>query len=474
MLEILSSSPDAPTDAAHNDALAIRPARGRRCTVPTQLLSCVVGFLVVPSVTFAQAAFVYSEYKTPMAGTDIWIAGDICEGPNATVRLGDQQLSVFFRPLPGNLNEIPQPQATRPAVGSSAWQVELPLRLEAGAHSLQFDCPSGNSQQIVVDVQALLPLVTSAKLDDSVVARGERVQLTIRHLDQWRQLNADNGAAHFRLFLDGMEFTSVVLHPAVPDPRMDETGSFLPEPEQTDMRGDTYDATLTIDVADDDTRATWARIIRRSGFSSTVADVCVSMGVTGGRPFPSHATLRLRVLPPYWMAGIGIFGALVILVICVLAVRTPLLRDSNGKENDAPFSLARHQMAFWTVVVVGSYVYIAMVTGDISVTNETALALIGISGATGLVAGSIDQRRRSNGNHKPLIHENWFEDLLSDDNGVSIHRLQVLIWTLVLGFFYILEVYQSLAMPEFDVTQLGLLGISSGLYVGFKFPEPAP
>jgi hypothetical protein len=26
-------------------------------------------------------------------------------------------------------------------------------------------------------------------------------------------------------------------------------------------------------------------------------------------------------------------------------------------------------------------------------------------------------------------------------------------------------------MPEFDTTLLGLMGISSGTYIGFKFPE---
>ena len=28
-------------------------------------------------------------------------------------------------------------------------------------------------------------------------------------------------------------------------------------------------------------------------------------------------------------------------------------------------------------------------------------------------------------------------------------------------------------MPEFDASLLGLMGISSGTYVGFKFPESA-
>ena len=460
-MRVAPSSPSATTiEAAEDTVPAVEPTRGLRAKVRTGLLSCVVGFLALPGVAFPQTAFVYSEHKPPMAGTAIWVAGDTCDRTTAIVHLGSRQLDALRRPLPhpDQLTEVAQAYAmsaaTRPSVGARAWQVDLPRNLEAGAYSVRLACDSETPEQVAaIDVQALLPLVTSAAaVDDSVVARGERIRLTIRHLDDWRKLNTANGAAQVRLFLDGTEFASV-------------------EPEPTDMRGDTYDATLTID---DDTLATWARIIRRSDFAATVDDVGVSVGVTSERPFPSHATLRLRVLPPYWKAGVGIFGVLVIFVVCVLAVRTPLLRDSNGEGNEAPFSLARHQMAFWTVVVVGSYVYIAMVTGGISAPNTTALALIGISGATGLVAGSVDHRRRSNGKHRPLRHENWFEDLLSDRNGVSIHRLQILIWTLVLGFFFILEVYQSLAMPEFDVTQLGLLGISSGLYVGFKFPEPAP
>ena len=44
-------------------------------------------------------------------------------------------------------------------------------------------------------------------------------------------------------------------------------------------------------------------------------------------------------------------------------------------------------------------------------------------------------------------------------------------WTLILGVIFIGSVYKDLAMPEFNVTLLGLMGISSGTYLGFKFPE---
>jgi hypothetical protein len=37
---------------------------------------------------------------------------------------------------------------------------------------------------------------------------------------------------------------------------------------------------------------------------------------------------------------------------------------------------------------------------------------------------------------------------------------------------FVAHVYSELAMPKFSATLLGLLGISAGIYVGFKLPEP--
>ncbi len=61
---------------------------------------------------------------------------------------------------------------------------------------------------------------------------------------------------------------------------------------------------------------------------------------------------------------------------------------------------------------------------------------------------------------------------LSDANGVNFHRFQMAVWTLLLGFIFIKEVYENLAMPAFDQTLMGLLGLSAGTYLGLKIPEP--
>lgn len=65
-------------------------------------------------------------------------------------------------------------------------------------------------------------------------------------------------------------------------------------------------------------------------------------------------------------------------------------------------------------------------------------------------------------------------DMLSDADGVSFHRLQMAIWTVVLGIVFVEQVMSTLALPAFDSTLLALMGFSSGTYLGFKLPEQQP
>lgn len=69
------------------------------------------------------------------------------------------------------------------------------------------------------------------------------------------------------------------------------------------------------------------------------------------------------------------------------------------------------------------------------------------------------------------VSQNLWKDILTDANGISFHRFQMLAWTIVLGFVFIVGVYEGLAMPEFNATLLALMGIASGTYLGFKIPE---
>jgi len=69
------------------------------------------------------------------------------------------------------------------------------------------------------------------------------------------------------------------------------------------------------------------------------------------------------------------------------------------------------------------------------------------------------------------VSRGFLRDILSDASGYSFHRFQIFAWTIVLGIIFVSSVYNNLNMPEFSATLLGLMGLSSGTYLGFKFPE---
>ena len=71
------------------------------------------------------------------------------------------------------------------------------------------------------------------------------------------------------------------------------------------------------------------------------------------------------------------------------------------------------------------------------------------------------------------VSKGFFHDICDDGNGIGFHRLQTVMWTLILGFIFIAHVTKVISMPEFPETLLTLMGISNSVYLGFKFPEKA-
>lgn len=86
--------------------------------------------------------------------------------------------------------------------------------------------------------------------------------------------------------------------------------------------------------------------------------------------------------------------------------------------------------------------------------------------------GQIDQQLHTlTAETAPMVSQGFLRDILSDGSGYSFHRFQIFAWTIVLGIIFASSVYNGLTMPEFSPTLLGLMGLSAGTYIGFKFPE---
>lgn len=185
----------------------------------------------------------------------------------------------------------------------------------------------------------------------------------------------------------------------------------------------------------------------------------------------SSGLLTLRLLNP----AKAVFGAiLVIAVWCILYLlgkNSGMVRDRGGPGTtlkDRTFSLARVQMAWWFAIILASYIFLWVVTGEMASLSIQALSLMGISGASGLVSAGLDKSKQA---ALPKSRGRFFEDLLTDAEGITLHRFQMLVMTVVIGIFFADHVATQLTMPEFDANTLALLGISAGTYLGFKVPE---
>lgn len=156
--------------------------------------------------------------------------------------------------------------------------------------------------------------------------------------------------------------------------------------------------------------------------------------------------------------------------------RAKLVRSTN------PFSLSRVQLAVWTVIISCSYIYLQLCGTNCSTTdlNKTALILMGI-GAGVTTAGALMDKREildARPRHQNSPSEGFFMDILSDDNGISIHRFQNVIWTAIAMVIYINRVWAikttGCMLPELSDTLLALTGISSATYLVVKSQENNP
>lgn len=177
-------------------------------------------------------------------------------------------------------------------------------------------------------------------------------------------------------------------------------------------------------------------------------------------------------------------------LVIVMATKTCMLSDNvadedafkaaattqNIKKPRAPYSLSRSQLAYWTVIIISSFIYVLIKDGfTVPVLSNANLILLGIAMGTTATAKVIDNSQQQNGTrHQDQPSQGFFLDILSDENGVSIHRLQHVIWSIIVGVIYIHFVAKSTVLPDDTILTnqiLILMGISTGAYVGVKATE---
>ena len=245
------------------------------------------------------------------------------------------------------------------------------------------------------------------------------------------------------------------------------------------------------------TKAIWAPLLRNP-IEDHIRPLLISVGVQGDPsllvdPLARDTTLTVLEWNGWTFPWVALFVILLVAFV-MLAIFSNVLRspepDSHGRY---PYSLSRTQAAFWLFITAMSFVFIWVVTSDLATLNASVLALIGISAGTYLASAMLEKPvpkssggdavanppavpPAGSGNVQTAIVRiqnikfigQFLADILSDNNGVSVPRFQIFVWTLVLGIIFGVSVINELSMPEFSGTLLGLMGISAATFVGAK------
>jgi hypothetical protein len=154
--------------------------------------------------------------------------------------------------------------------------------------------------------------------------------------------------------------------------------------------------------------------------------------------------------------------------------------------NERPYSYSRVQMFWWTMIIITCYGIFYALYGRLIPLNPTCIILLGGSLAVQIFGKTIDSSQKekdkaiNNGlanRHQDLEpHKDLLTDILSDDNGISMHRLQSVAFNIIYGLGFIGYFITSIACKaypfvDFEAWQFTLLGISAGGYLGLKTSE---
>jgi hypothetical protein len=133
------------------------------------------------------------------------------------------------------------------------------------------------------------------------------------------------------------------------------------------------------------------------------------------------------------------------------------------------------------VVISCSYVYLSLCKGDCAEgsISKTAIVLMGIGASIVTATAIMDKKEMQDGRPRHQNHpsQGFFIDLLSDDNGISLHRFQNFIWTAIAMLIYVMKVAYvktGCVFPEISDTLLALTGISGVTFLTLRSSENKP
>ena len=195
----------------------------------------------------------------------------------------------------------------------------------------------------------------------------------------------------------------------------------------------------------------------------------------------------------------------IFLLLLTFLLRNSILKDASAAKKK-PYSYSRTQLVWWSIIVLSCFIAVYFNTGYIPTFYDSTLILLGISAGTLATAKLTDNSDAANPNITRTQDDEskgFLNDILSDENGISIHRFQAVVFNVIIGLWFVQQFLCNLKgfhqcsvvstdchfpacldcvldvtkkgidslIPDISNNNLILIGLSAGTYAALKTTE---
>ena len=130
---------------------------------------------------------------------------------------------------------------------------------------------------------------------------------------------------------------------------------------------------------------------------------------------------------------------------------TSLLKHPSVSKNPV-YNFSRVQLMWWTLIISSGFIVLFAETGHYNFFNKSTLIILAIGVITTASASAIDanQKRKDLPFYQKEDSRGFWLDILSDESGIAMHRLQAVIFNIIFGITFLVYFWNKHSFPDFN------------------------
>jgi hypothetical protein len=170
---------------------------------------------------------------------------------------------------------------------------------------------------------------------------------------------------------------------------------------------------------------------------------------------------------------LAIFISIGLFVLLAIAAIYLMLKTRIIFSGDGDLSLSRVHLLFWFILIVSTSAYVGALSGELANLSPEPFILLGM--IVGIVCGAALAYEAIAQMIIPPFYgarrsPQW-EDFVSTAVQIKVEKVQLLVFTSLIGLLWLIEVARTGSFPSFSSGEIVLLGMSNALFLATKALE---